>query len=316
MSSTPHPRLAESAVIIPTLDAGPLFPRLVAALSAQSIAPAQVLIVDSCSDDGTHAAASAAGYHLLTIPRAEFNNGATRRLAAAHFPAAHYLFYLTQDAEPLPGAFSHLLSAFDDPRVAAAFGRQIPRLHANPVEAYARIFNYPSAPRTYSADDLRTLGVRACFFSNSFAVWRADALASIGGFQDTIMAEDALAAARLLLAGWHTRYQSSAECRHSHRYSLAQEFRRYFDTGVYHALNPWLLAACGRPAAEGRRFVLAELRWLLSRAPAVIPYALARTAAKFAGYHLGRRESRLSLSLCRRLSLHRGYWTSPYSHRK
>jgi rhamnosyltransferase len=315
MTSAPNPRLAESAVIIPTLDAGAHFPRLVASLSAQGISPTQVLVIDSCSDDGSHAAATAAGYQLITIPRAEFNNGATRQLAAVHFPNAQFLIYLTQDAEPLPGAFSQLLAAFDDPTVAAAYGRQLPRPGATPLEAYARLFNYPPQSRINSRDDLQRIGVRACFFSNTFAAYRASALLQIGGFPTVIMAEDALAAARLLLAGWRTAYVSAAECIHSHPYTLAQEFRRYFDTGVYHSLNPWLLAACGQPSGEGRRFVLSELAWLLRHAPLSIPYALARTTAKLAGYRLGRLESHLSLKWCERLSLHKGYWRSPYTHR-
>ena len=74
-----------------------------------------------------------------------------------------------------------------------------------------------------------------------------------------IMAEDSLAAAKLLLAGWRIAYVAEAMVNHSHSFSIGEEFRRYFDIGVYHNRESWLTGNFGKPGGEGKRFVLSEL---------------------------------------------------------
>jgi rhamnosyltransferase len=70
-------------------------------------------------------------------------------------------------------------------------------------------------------------------------------------------------AARLLMAGKRVAYVAEACVHHSHNYSLVQEFRRYFDTGVFHARSPWLLQEFGTANSEGLRFVRSEISFLM-----------------------------------------------------
>ena len=120
--------------------------------------------------------------------------------------------------------------------------------------------------------------------------------------------EDMMAGARLLQQGWKLAYCADACVQHSHNYSLSAEFKRYFDIGVFHHQEQWLLAWLGKAEGEGKRFVLSELRYLWRHAPWRLPEAAIRTLLKYAGYRLGKAEARLPLALKRRLSMHRGYW--------
>ena len=132
----------------------------------------------------------------------------------------------------------------------------------------------------------------------------------VGGFsKDIIFGEDTLVVARLHRAGWKTAYAADAMVRHSHSYSIAEEFRRYFDIGVLHARENWLIEQFGTASGEGRRFVISELKHLMKHAPQLVPSAFMRTFAKFAGYKIGRRESRLAPRLKYHLGLNRQYWT-------
>jgi hypothetical protein len=80
---------------------------------------------------------------------------------------------------------------------------------------------------------------------------------------------------------------------------LRNEFRRYSEIGRLHGGEPWLLREFGAVSHEGRRFVLSEIRYLLRRAPWLIPEALLRTALKYWGYRRGlHAPSRPSTSLC------------------
>jgi rhamnosyltransferase len=177
------------------------------------------------------------------------------------------------------------------------------------VAAHARLFNYPAESRVVSLADKARLGLKACFMSNSFAAYRVADLQAVGGFpSDVILGEDMSVAARLLMAGKSVAYVADACAYHSHNYSVMQEFRRYFDTGVFHARSPWLLAEFGSASGEGLRFVRSELAYLWRHAPGWIPSALVRTAAKLIGYRLGRLESRWPLWFKRWCTMHKGYW--------
>lgn len=303
---------SQVAVIIPTYRAAGHWKNLTAALAQQDLPSNQVLIVDSGSDDGTDTLAEAAGFRLLRIPQSEFNHGGTRQLAALQVPWAKIVIYLTQDALPKPGALNTLLRAFDDPTIGAAFGRQLPRHGAGIIEAHARAFNYPAQSSVRTLDSRREFGFRTTFFSNSFGAYRREALDQAGGFpSDTILSEDSVVAGRLLILGWKTAYVADAEVNHSHGFTIAQEFRRYFDIGVCHARERWLREWFGNPGGAGVKFVLSQMRTLVPRHMHLMPSALVRTAAKLAGYKLGLAEAKLGKTWCRRLSYHTGYWDSP-----
>jgi rhamnosyltransferase len=297
------------AILVPTLNAASDWSVFGPALIANACSEF-VLIVDSESTDETENLARLAGFKVLRIARKEFNHGATRQLAAESVPEAEILIYLTQDAILAdPNAISNLLEAFSDPKVAAAFGRQLPRLGATPIEAHTRLFNYPQHSSIRTLESRTHLGFKSIFISNSFAAYRREVLSAVGGFpKDVIFGEDTVVAAKLLLSGWKIAYVAEAQAFHSHRYSWKQEFKRYFDIGVLHSRESWLLKEFGGAGGEGTRFVRSELSYIWPKYWWLIPSALIRTALKLTGYKLGRIESRLSLNWKRRLSMHHHFW--------
>jgi rhamnosyltransferase len=299
------------ALIIPTFNAAGYWTALSAGIRAQSLAPNRVIVIDSASSDGTPELARRDGFTVVEISAKDFNHGGTRQFGAELAEDAEVLIYLTQDAIPFGAdAFANLVRTFEDTEIGAAYGRQLPREIAGPIEAHARHFSYPPASRMRTWDSRRTHGFKSIFFSNAFGAYRRSALMSVGGFSpDVIFGEDTLVVARLHRAGWKTAYVADAMVRHSHGYSIAEEFRRYFDIGVLHARESWLIEQFGSASGEGRRFVVSELKHLLKRAPHHVPSALMRTFAKYFGYKIGRRESRLTPRLKYHLGLNRQYWT-------
>jgi rhamnosyltransferase len=296
-------------VIVPTLNAAAHWAQFERKL-LENVSPEHVLIFDSTSSDNTIELAKSAGLRVHTVPRTEFNHGGTRQLAAELLPDVEILVFLTQDAIlAYRDAIRVLLEPFRDPSVAATFGRQLPRSDATPIEAHARWFNYldQSSERTLASRD--RLGFKAIFISNSFAAYRRDALMGVGGFpRDVIFGEDTITAAKLLLSGWKIAYVAEAQVYHSHSYTWTQDFKRYFDIGVLHAREDWLLKEFGGTSGEGNRFVRSELNYLWPRYWWLVPSALIRTALKLTGYRLGRIENKLSLGLKRMLSMHPNFW--------
>lgn len=299
-------------LIVPTLNAGPTWEAWLAAYDGQTLKADFPLVIDSASTDATVSRARARGFETRIISRAEFNHGGTRRFGVQCLPDADIIVFLTQDAVLAgPEALARLLAAFEDERVGAAYGRQLPHPNAGPIGAHARLFNYPATSQVRSLADRRRFGLKTVFLSNSFAAYRRVALLESGGFPvHTIMNEDTHVAGKLLLAGWKIAYRADAEVHHSHDYGYLEEARRYFDIGVFHAKTPWLRRIFGRAEGEGRRFVLSELRYLAGHAPWLIFSALLRNGLKWLGYRLGSvAHLGLPLAFARRFSMHRAYWS-------
>lgn len=297
-------------LIVPTLNAGVRWPAWLTALQSQTRQPDAVLVVDSISDDDTVILARAAGLRVAQLPRASFDHGATRQWAIDQLGDCEVVVCLTQDAIlATPDALQQLLSAFSDPAVGMAWGRQLPHSDASPIAAHARSFNYPAQSRTVSLADKATLGLKTAFCSNSFAAWRCQALREVGGFpRQVLMCEDMLACAKLLQQGWRVSYVAESAVLHSHNYRVSEEFRRYFDIGALHAMAPWLRAEFGQASGEGKRFVRAELAYLRPHGWRWQCHALLRSAVKLLGFQLGLRHARLPRTLQAQCSLHRGWW--------
>ncbi|OLF52027.1 glycosyltransferase family 2 protein [Pseudomonas chlororaphis] len=300
------------ALIIPARNAGPHLDRLLAALAAQTLQPDSVLVVDSSSTDDTVSRFRQFGARVEVIAANQFNHGGTRRWASEQVDA-DALILLTQDAIPAtPQTFANLIQELQaDPRIGLAYGRQLPHPGAGILEAQSRHFNYGAQSRSKSLADASELGIKTCFSSDSFSVYRRSALQAVGGFpEDVIGSEDAHVAARMLLDGYLVRYAASACVQHSHHYNLMQEFRRYFDIGVFYGREPWIREAFGAAGGEGKRYVLAELRALRDAGQLQrVPEVLLRSALKLLGYRLGHAEQHLPTPLKRRLSMFSNYWT-------
>ena len=302
------------ACIIPTYNDVENLSRLLDSLDVQSLA-CDLFVVDSSSTDGTIEMARQRTGEVHVIPSIDFNHGGTRQLMVDRHPGYDIYVFMTQDAYLTdPDAIEILVSPFQDPKVGAVCGRQLPHLNATVLASHARAFNYKSDVQVKSFEDVPRLGLRTAFMSNSFAAYRADALTAVGGFPShVIFAEDMYVAARMLISGWKVVYAGTASCRHSHNYSVSEEFSRYFDMGVFHAREPWIRRTFGGAGGEGLRYVRSELAFLGLRRWYMWPEALWRNLIKLGAYKLGLKEAVLPLALKRRLGMYKRYWDGPFA---
>ncbi|AYL71345.1 glycosyltransferase family 2 protein [Citrobacter freundii] len=301
------------ALIIPTYNAGVLWGEVLSAIKQQTIFPDNIVIIDSGSKDSTvQLAEDLDNTTILHIHSRDFNHGGTRNLAVKNVLDSEIIIFLTQDAILSSiDSIKNLISHFEDPLVAAVCGRQLPHTDANPLAVHARIFNYSSKSIIKSKIDVHKLGIKTVFMSNSFAAYRRSVFEELGGFPEhTILAEDMFMAAKMIESGYKVGYCAESAVRHSHNYRPREEFKRYFDTGVFHSCNPWIQRDFGGAGGEGARFVKSEMRYLFKEAPLWIPRALLTTFAKLLGYKLGKRWQSFPLPLCRALSMYKSYWNN------
>ena len=303
--------LDRTRIIVPVRNGGGTWRAAAAALRESVADPSLVVVVDSSSSDGSDLLAAEYGFEVVSIDPQTFNHGRTRQMAIDRFCSGReFAVFLTHDAVlDSPGAVAELLSSFADPRVGAAYGRQLPHHGARPFDAHVILFNYGERSETRSLEDAPRLGIKAPYLSNSFAAYRVSAMQACGGFPShLILGEDTAVAVRMLLSGWKVRYCAEARVRHSHRYSVRQEMQRYFDFGVLHAQLPELMRHFGAAEGEGARFIASELRYIAVHAPWLLPLVPVRNGAKYLGYRLGRTFTRLPRNICRRLSMTKVFW--------
>lgn len=299
-----------ASVIIPTLNGERSLRPLLYALHEQTLPPAEIIIIDSSSDDQTIEIARELQCKIITIDRNEFDHGGTRNHGVSN-AAGEIVVFMTQDAVPADDRLlERLIEPLSGNRSAASFARQIALPEAAPPERFARLFNYPDAPSLKGIEDLPLLGIKAFFFSDVCSAVRRTAYQEVGGFPErAIMNEDMILAAKLILDGHKIAYCPDARVLHSHNYGVRQYFRRYFDIGTSLNMNNWILQH-GKAEGEGVRFVKEQTKYLMdNHCWHWIPYSMLLSASKYTGYKLGLSQDRIPARLKYLLSLNKTFWT-------
>jgi rhamnosyltransferase len=298
-------------VVILTCQAELHLQKIIPLLISSSLKPS-ILIVDSSSTDNTLKVADRFGVSTLLISRNEFNHGATREKARKHLNS-DIVVMMTQDAYPVNNTMlEHLVRPLLQGEASASYARQIPHEGADIFEAFPRFFNYPPISHSRDIGDLKKYGVFTFFCSDSCAAYLNSALDEIGGITPILTHEDYFAVARLLQKGHRIAYVADAVVSHSHRYSLLQEFKRYFDAGYVRAENPWVKEIAGNAESRGKELFIAFLKEVAKKRPLLIPYVFLNTFVKLLGFRVGYYSLNAPLWFKKMLSSQEYYWISSY----
>ena len=292
-------------VIIPIYRPDDKFLCLLQMIKKQSFPNLPVLLIDSGKGIPYVDEIKGMNVQVRTIDSRDFNHGGTRQWGIELCPEANVYVFLTQDAIPADEyAIENLVAAFDDKFVGCAYGRQIAHEQSGVFGKIARAFNYPSESYVYSLEERKKRGIKTAFLSNSFAAYRKEAMQEVRGFPtNTILSEDMYVAAKMLLHQWRVAYVAQAVVYHSHDYTIAQEFSRYFDIGVFHAREAWIQREFGKAEGEGKRFVIEEIRYVIRHSPMRLWEIPLRDGLKYLGYCLGLKERQFPNMWKRKLSM-------------
>jgi|AntRauMFilla1563_2_1112583.scaffolds.fasta_scaffold08926_2 rhamnosyltransferase len=298
-------------LFIPTLNAGNIWKEVLEGVQIQGFPLSKIIIIDSGSTDETLELSGELRTDLIQIDKQDFDHGGTRQLAVEKFSDADIFVFLTQDAILAnPDAIQLMVEALEqDPTLGMVYGRQLPHKDAKVLEAHARLFNYPSESKIKSLKDADRYGIKTISCSNSFAAYRKTAFFDVNGFPaGSILGEDVLIAGKMLLKGWKMAYLGDAEVHHSHDYSALEEFKRYFDIGVFHVNNDWIFEHFGRAEGEGFKFLKSEVTHVLNHNPLLLPKSVIATFSKFIGYKLGLNYRKIPFAVRKSLSMTKAYW--------
>lgn len=199
---------ADVTVIVPAYNEAGSVADTVRSLQTQTVPPAEIIVVDDCSTDGTGKVARALG---VTVVRPPKNTGS--KAGAQTFALRHVRTALTVaiDADTIlaPDALEAILKAFDGPRVAAACGFVLPRRVKSVWERgryveYLFAFTYYKQVQEYYGKPLISSGC--------FSMYRTAILRALGGWSNRTLAEDMDLTWSLYQAGHEVRFVPEAAC--------------------------------------------------------------------------------------------------------
>lgn len=231
------------SLVMPTLNAGPLLEEVLQGVARQPAAQElELCAVDSGSTDDTVTMLQDFGFAVHGIDKADFNHGSTRDLAIAK-TSGEVVLLLTQDATPADEHWLDKLAAcYADPRVGAAYCRQIPREDCNPLikkrilewtasrseRVIQAVEGADAAAREQALLRLPPLErLQTCAYDNvAGSVRRSSWERQPFGFRR--FGEDVAFGKRLILSGQAIAYEPAAAVIHSHNRSPKAEGKRIF----------------------------------------------------------------------------------------
>lgn len=298
------------SIIIPTYNAENYLLKFLEKIKKQSIKEYELIIIDSSSKDNTVQIAKQFTDNVIVIPQSEFDHGGTRA-KAAKIVKGEVVVFLTQDALPYDEhTIENIIKVFEDEKVGAAYGRQLSYEDTNFFGKHLREFNYPDITIRRTKDDIKKYGIKTAQLSNSFAAYRKSVLMETENFKDgLILGEDVYTGAKMILRGYNLVYTHEAKVYHSHSYTVWEEFKRYFDIGVFHKCENWILESFGKAEGEGMKYIKSEVRYLLKNgAWYLLPEWFIRNGMKYLGYKLGQKYEKLPMWLVKKFSMHHRWW--------
>ncbi len=220
----------------------------------------EVSVIDSGSTDDSLVIASQFGARIETIPPAEFDHGLTRN-RAIEGSSGDIVILLSQDAVPGdPDWLNNIVRAFDDPLVAGAYCRQVPRADADiltkrdaPNLLAGRTSPYVRWIQDWDAYHRLSPLERYhfCNFDDVCSAIRKTVWRRIP-FRASDFGEDIDWGQRVLEAGWKIAYCPEAYVVHSHRPSYKYLYARH------HATIKKLYRQFGVCTVPGRRALVRQ----------------------------------------------------------
>lgn len=179
-----------------------------------------------------------ANYSIIT--RNEFSHSLSREKIAMQ-STADILVFVTQDVQIIREDWLYNLTKdIVSGAVDACYSRQL--CNNNSIEKYTRESNYPSESKIVSKNDIEKLGLKAFFFSDASSAIKRETFVKLNGYDNKNFPtnEDMYIAYKLVTNGYKIKYCADSEVVHSHNFTLKQQYKRYYDTGVFFKQNNYL----------------------------------------------------------------------------
>lgn len=171
----------------------------------------------------------------FVVQKDEFSHSLTREKAIREYCESNIVIMISQDIKLTNNnVFYNLVKDIALGETVYNYARQI--CTNKSIEKYIRAKNYPKESYIVSKEDVEKLQLMAFFASDACSAYNRDAFIKVNGYNgyDIMMSEDMLYSKIILDAGYKKKYCADAIVDHSHKYTLKQLYKRYYDTGVFY----------------------------------------------------------------------------------
>ncbi|MBA3271537.1 MAG: glycosyltransferase family 2 protein [Acidobacteria bacterium] len=195
-------------VLVPAYNEAASIGDTIESLLAQSLAPAEIIVIDDCSTDNTADVARAYGVTVLCPPANTGSKAGAQNYALAHV-STEFALALDGDTTVAPDAIEKLFAVMKDSDLAAACGFVVPR-YVRTVWERGRYVEYLLAFSFYKP--IQDYYSKPLISSGCFSIYRTEVLRQHGGWQTRTMAEDMDLTWTMYQAGQRVRFVPEAVC--------------------------------------------------------------------------------------------------------
>jgi cellulose synthase/poly-beta-1,6-N-acetylglucosamine synthase-like glycosyltransferase len=225
-------------VIVPAYNEATTITATIRSLQAQTVVPADIVVVDDCSTDGTGDVARALGVRVVCPP---VNTGSKAGAQTFGLRVVEQPLVVAIDADTTlaPDALERLQAVFEQPGIAAACGFVLPR-HVNTVWERGRYIEYLFAFSFYK--QVQDYYGTPLISSGCFSMYRIDVLRTCGGWSARTLAEDMDLTWTFYHAGHGVRFVPEAICYaiEPHQYRLlSAQLRRWSHGFIQNVCLHW-----------------------------------------------------------------------------
>lgn len=222
------------------------------------------------------------------VKKNEFSHSLTRQKAIIEHCESPIVVMLSQDIKLADDmVFYNLVKDIHTGETAYNYAKQI--CTNNSIEKYIRERNYPDTSYVVSKDDIEKMQIMAFFASDACSAYDRDTFIHLGGYggYNVMMNEDQLYSKILLDAGYKKKYCADAVVEHSHKYTLKQVYKRYYEVGRFYS-EVGLFETC-KSSNTGLKLALYVLCQAVKHIdiPAILRW-LPDMAARYSGMRFGK----------------------------
>jgi biofilm PGA synthesis N-glycosyltransferase PgaC len=199
---------AQLTVLVPAYNEADSLADTIRSLQAQTVCPAEIIVIDDCSTDATSSVARELGVTVVRPPRNTGSKAGAQNFALPRVRTP-YTMAIDADTTLAPDAIEKLMGAFADTNVAAACGFVVPR-HVRTLWERGRYIEYLFAFTFYK--QVQDYYGKPLISSGCFSVYRTAMLRVHGGWGTRTLAEDMDLTWSFYQSGLGVRFVPEAVC--------------------------------------------------------------------------------------------------------
>ena len=223
------------------------------------------------------------------IEKQEFSHSLTREKVAMKSDA-DILVFITQDIIiEREDWLENLTKCIQGEECEASYSKQT--CSNNTIEKYTRERNYPKESFIVSKEDIEEKGLQTFFFSDASSAIKRETFVKLNGYDGKNLPtnEDMYFAFKLITNGYKIKYCADSVVEHSHKFTLKQLYKRYYDTGVFFKQNSYLNKYKVNQAGGGMALYVLKRAIQDKNIPVLIQF-IPNMAARFIGMKFGKYE--------------------------